>query len=183
MMMKRKKKVPFPILRGFTLVELLVVIAIIAVLVALLTPVALRMSREAKQAACLGQLRSLGVSLEAYLVDHSGVMPTMEMGRATENDDVPVLETILRDYVSTPEAFHCPADEEHFAETGSSYFWNNTQSGLRRHQLNMMGTRDQLDIVPLIFDKEAYHPGPKGVNFLYADQSASRDIKFITGQQ
>lgn len=178
-----QKKPQFPRPRGFTLVEMLVVIALIAVLAALLTPVALKMSREAKRSACLGQLRSLGVSLETYLGDHLGVMPTMEMGRTSESEEAPVLETILRDYVSTPEAFHCPGDEEHFAATGSSYFWNNTQSGLRRHQLNMMGTRDRPEIVPLIFDKEAFHPSPKGVNFLYADQSASREQKFSTGQQ
>lgn len=169
--------------RAFTLVELLVVIGIIAVLAGLITPVALKASREAKRAACLGKLRGLGVSLEAYLGDHLGVMPMLEMGRTSESQDVPVLETILKDYVSGSDAFQCPADEELYAKTGSSYFWNSTQSGLRKHQLNMMGTRDQPEIVPLIFDKEAFHPNPKGVNFLYADASASREQKFSTGQQ
>ncbi len=169
--------------RAFTMVELLVALAVIAVLAGLITPVALNAKREARRAGCLTKLRGMGVALEAYLSDHSGVYPELEMGRDSESEEVPVLERALEPYVSGAEAFHCPADGEFYEKTGSSYFWNNTQNGLRRHQLNLMGKRQRLDIVPLIFDKEAFHPGSKGVNFLYADQSASREQKFSTGQQ
>ena len=55
---------------NFTLVELLVVVAIIAILAALLLP-ALRHGREsALRAACLGNLRQLGVAAYLYGGDH-----------------------------------------------------------------------------------------------------------------
>ena len=34
--------------------------------------------------------------------------------------------------------------------------------------------------IPLVTDKEAWHPGKQGVNILYADYSASKDVKFTT---
>ena len=45
--------------RGFTLVELLVVVAIIAVLVALVFPLATGMINTAKRTKCVGNLRKL----------------------------------------------------------------------------------------------------------------------------
>jgi prepilin-type N-terminal cleavage/methylation domain-containing protein/prepilin-type processing-associated H-X9-DG protein len=62
-------------LRGFTLVELLVVIAIIAVLAALLLP-ALAMAREAgRRAACLSNLRQIGLAVHSYAGDYDGRIP------------------------------------------------------------------------------------------------------------
>ncbi|MGE9268770.1 MAG: type II secretion system protein, partial [Verrucomicrobiales bacterium] len=118
--------------KGLSLVELLVVVAVLALLAGLGVPVGLKMREQARQAACLGQLRGLGVALEAYLGDHHGIMPELAMGRSSASEDVPVLEVVLRPYVASEEAFRCPADEEFYADSGSSYFWNHTQSGLRR---------------------------------------------------
>src|SRR5688572_12166276 len=70
-------ELPLPAVRkrkgaAFTLIELLVVIAIIAVLVAILLP-ALRKARMAAQtAACLSNLRQIGMAATQYVQDNKG---------------------------------------------------------------------------------------------------------------
>ena len=51
---------------AFTLIELLVVIAIISLLVALLLPALARAKQKARQAACISNVRQIGVGLTLY---------------------------------------------------------------------------------------------------------------------
>ena len=62
---------------GFTLIELLVVIAIIAILAAILFPVFARARSVAKQGACLGHLRQLGLAMQNYRSDNNWNYPEM----------------------------------------------------------------------------------------------------------
>ncbi len=60
---------------GFTLIELLVVVSIIAVLSAMLLP-AVKLVREAAwNSICGSNLRNLGTIVQAYTVDHEGLLP------------------------------------------------------------------------------------------------------------
>lgn len=61
--------------RAFTLVEILVVIAIIAVLGALAFPVLSNSLDQTKEARCSHHLRSLGLAIQSYTVEHSGHFP------------------------------------------------------------------------------------------------------------
>ena len=167
--------------RGFTLLELIIAIAIIAVLGAIAVPVTLSMLANSREAACLGNLRSIGIGLQGYLQDHNDRLPVLELGRSDKSEDIPVLETVLLEYTGSPEVFHCPEDREQFRKTGSSYNWNVTQNGRHMSKVDFFGIENRPESVPLVSDKEAWHPG--GTNFLYADFSGSSDVRFSTSSR
>lgn len=165
--------------RGFTITELIVTVSIIAVLAGIAFPVVRGSIRASHKAGCLSNLRQIGFALEGYLQDHQQRMPELVTGRESRGEDLPVLETALLPYVGGEQLFHCPADDEIFAKSGSSYLWNGTQSGLPRTKLSFFGEDRRLSRIPLVADKEAWHAGGDvGTNFLYADLSASNDIQF-----
>jgi prepilin-type N-terminal cleavage/methylation domain-containing protein/prepilin-type processing-associated H-X9-DG protein len=61
--------------RAFTLVELLVVIAIIAMLAALLLPALARAKDAGRKAACISNLRQMGIAIHTYAQDNNGRIP------------------------------------------------------------------------------------------------------------
>lgn len=61
--------------RGFTLVELLVVMAIIVILAALLLPTLGMAKANGKRAACISNLRQIGIAIRNYSIDYNGLIP------------------------------------------------------------------------------------------------------------
>jgi len=62
--------------KGFTLIELLVVIAVVAILFALIMPVAGRAREAARAQGCISNLASLGKAIQLYAIDNAGMIPS-----------------------------------------------------------------------------------------------------------
>jgi prepilin-type N-terminal cleavage/methylation domain-containing protein/prepilin-type processing-associated H-X9-DG protein len=168
--------------RGFTLAELLVVIAVVAVLAGLAYPAYQRVVESGRATACLANLRQLGVALHLYLGENNNTMPVLKTARASLADDVPVIDNTIDKYLGDKRAFACPADKAGFAvKTGTSYLWNVTLNGQALAALNFLGLIDDHSHIPILSDKEGFHPYIKDkVNILYADGHATQDAKFFT---
>lgn len=70
--------------RGFTLIELLIVVAVIGIVAALAIPNLLVALQRSRQAATMNDIRTIGMAVSSYAVDHAGV-PNIE-GTVAELD-------------------------------------------------------------------------------------------------
>ncbi len=171
--------------RAFTLIELLVVLAIVALLATLGTAAWQRSQRYARAAACMQNLRQIGVGLSRYVAEHDGVFPELAMARANKSDNVPVIDTELRAYVPDARAFACPDDSKRLAQTsGTSYLWNTKLNGQRLATLSVsflaMDPIDDPSRIMVMGDKEGFHPNlDNKLNVLYADGHASQQLTFV----
>jgi prepilin-type N-terminal cleavage/methylation domain-containing protein/prepilin-type processing-associated H-X9-DG protein len=170
--------------RGFTLVELIVVMVIVAVLAAIAVPVGSHVIQSSKAAACVSNLGNIGVALHLYLADHNEMMPSLEAGRKSTSEDVPVIDNTLNTYIRDPRVFGCPADHKGlYASTGTSYYWNSALNGQSVAHLRFFLSNGLNSEIPVLSDKEGFHPyAANKVNILYADGHASQDLSFVTSQ-
>jgi general secretion pathway protein G len=114
-----------PRLRGaFTLIELLVVIAIIAILAGLLLPALTRAKERGKAAACMSNLRQIGIAMSMYAEDNSGWLPTTTHGGSTNASWIYQLSGQL---ANVDRIRLCPSDpkrEERLPAHAASYTLN-----------------------------------------------------------
>jgi prepilin-type N-terminal cleavage/methylation domain-containing protein/prepilin-type processing-associated H-X9-DG protein len=100
-----------PASRGFTLIELLVVIAIIAILAAILFPVFAQAREKARGAACLSNIKQLGLAISMYAQDYDETLPNHASD--TDNFLAPNAPAnwakAIQSYVKNTKVFSCPS--------------------------------------------------------------------------
>ncbi len=178
-MMTRVPQVRGSSRNGFTLLELVTVIAIVGVLVALIFPAVQRVKASGHATACVANLRQIGAGLNTYLSENGMKMPELRGGRASLDEDSPVIDNTLNRYVSDPRVFACPADSKYAKLSGTSYYWNVALNNQPLADLNFLNLARTLSRIPVLSDKEGFHPMLKDqVNILYADGHATKDLRF-----
>jgi prepilin-type N-terminal cleavage/methylation domain-containing protein/prepilin-type processing-associated H-X9-DG protein len=164
---------------AFTLIELLVVIGIIAILAALLLPTLGRAKEAARGAACISNLRQVGIALQVYVDGNNQRMPVMYDRAVVTDTNLPPtnivasVDLVLRSELGNTNVLRCPSDRKLiFEQTGSSYAWNFLLNGQRSDNLSALGMKFDAHAIPVFYDKEKFHEArgaSKEMNYLYAD--------------
>jgi prepilin-type N-terminal cleavage/methylation domain-containing protein len=106
---------------GFTLIELLVVIAIIGILAALLLPALSAAREKGRQAACISNLKQIGLALEMYANDNDEYYPR-PIGVADWGDPSPGWMEQVFEYVKNKNVYKCASYPYARHQTDYCYF-------------------------------------------------------------
>lgn len=168
----------------FTLIELLVTIGIIGILAALLLPVLNSSRVRARQIACIGNLKQIGLALNMYLSDNRFIMPYCTMSPSSPppgEENFPSIVDVLLTYAgNNREVFWCPGDanKEYFKREGTSYEWQSQLgiNGMKADEktLKIMGFKSPILVCYSYFHGKS--DKSKSRNYLYLNARALLDV-------
>jgi prepilin-type processing-associated H-X9-DG protein len=166
------------ILSAFTLLELLLTIAIIACLVGLLLPTLSTVRQRADSAACVANLRQIGISAQLYAGEHDQTMPVIEPWPSqpvySSQDGAQSLLDALKAYGVTEAVLHCRSDisgPNYYAKEGSSYQWCPMASGQNVNSVKMVwaGNVEGVTLSRLLMAFDYTNVHHKTSNVLFGD--------------
>jgi prepilin-type N-terminal cleavage/methylation domain-containing protein/prepilin-type processing-associated H-X9-DG protein len=107
---------------GFTLIELLVVIAIIAILAAMLLPALATAKKESVRTACVSNLKQLGVSMQMYGDDFSGLLSMAHGTVVWSSVNPPPWTEPMQPYFNNTNVLRCADLCQYFNKSAFNYF-------------------------------------------------------------
>lgn len=124
-------------MKGFTLIELLVVIAIIAILAAILFPVFSNAKIVAQGAACMSNMKQLGLALNRYADDYNDRFPCQLNAEGQSNEEEwyegSGWAKKLFSYNKNKAVYECPVSR---GKRGSGAEWRNVPNGHVSYLMN-----------------------------------------------
>jgi prepilin-type N-terminal cleavage/methylation domain-containing protein/prepilin-type processing-associated H-X9-DG protein len=134
---------------AFTLIELLVVIAIIAILAAILFPVFARAREQARKAACMSNLKQIGLGVMMYVQDYDETYPAADIMDTDTGAIQSYWFKIIVPYVKDKPVFVCPTagvvvNGSNVQVGDGGYGWNIRGTGSSSSTFNGFGYRSGL---------------------------------------
>lgn len=142
--------------QAFTLVELLIVLSIIGVLIGIFLPVLAGARKTVQKTTCAGNLRQIGIAVQAYRTDNKDTLPKArympEPFLSVDND--PAFPEAMKGYLpsdgdKTNAVYRCPDDEVVYDLCGTSYDYVSMFGGQRPKDIIFirMGAATEAEII------------------------------------